>query len=105
MLTYNSKMIHSAHGMTPNDAHKKENHLKVKIKLEISRIKTRKYPTLRVGDEVKLYRKKAITEKERTSNWTSAKYKVTAIDKKLGQEYYSLEGQKRSYLRSELLKV
>ena len=68
MLTYNSKMIHSAHGMTPNDAHKKENHLKVKIKLEISRIKTRKYPTLRVGDEVKLYRKKAITEKEHTSN-------------------------------------
>ena len=24
LLTYNSKMIHSAHEMTPNEAHKKE---------------------------------------------------------------------------------
>lgn len=82
LLTYNSKMIHSAHEMSPNEAHKKENHLKVKLKLEINRMTTRKYPTLRVGDEVKLYRKKAITEKERTSNWSSAKYTVTAIFRK-----------------------
>ena len=47
-------------------------------------MKTRKYPTLRVGDEVKLYRKKAITEKERTSNWSSAKYTVTGMEKKIG---------------------
>ena len=79
--------------------------MKVKLKLEMNRVKTRKYPTLRVGDEVKIYRKKAITEKERTSNWGSVKYIVTGIEKKLGQQYYSLEGQKRSFLRSELLKV
>ena len=105
LLTYNSKMIHSARDMTPNEAHKKENHLKVKLKLEMNRVKTRKYPTLRVGDEVKIYRKKAIIEKERISNWGSVKYIVTGIEKKLGQQYYSLEGQKRSFLRSELLKV
>ena len=50
-------MIHSSHNMTPNEAFKKENHLKVKLKLEMNRVKTCKYPTLEFGDEVKLYRK------------------------------------------------
>ena len=54
--------------LTPNEAHKKENHVKVRLELEINTVTTRRYPTLRVGDEVKLYRKKAITEKEHTSN-------------------------------------
>lgn len=94
LLTYNSKMIHSAHDMTPNEAHRKENHLRVELKLEMNRVKIRKYPNLRVGDEVKLYRKKAITEKERTSNWSSAKYTVIGIEKKWGQNYYSLEVKK-----------
>ena len=105
MLTYNSKMVHSAHDMTPNDAHKKGNHLEVKMKLEMNRIKTRKYPPVRVGDEVKIYRKKGISEKERTSNWSSVKYKVSRVEKKLGQDYYSVEGMNRPYLRSEILKV
>ena len=105
MLTYNSKMVHSAHDMTPNDAHKKGNHLEVKMKLEMNRIKTRKYPPVRVGDEVKIYRKKRISEKERTSNWSSVKYKVSRVEKKLGQDYYSVEGMNRPYLRSEVLKV
>ena len=104
MLTYNSKMVHSAHNMTPNDAHKKGNHLEVKMKLEMNRIKTRKYPPVRVGDEVKIYRKKGISEKERTSNWSSVKYKVSRVEKKLGQDYYSVEGMNRPYLRSEILK-
>ena len=58
MLTYNSKMTHSAHGMTPNKPHKDSSHMEVKIKLEMNRVKTRKYPPVRVGDEVKIYRKK-----------------------------------------------
>ena len=36
ILTYNSKMVHSAHDMTPNDAHKKGNHFDVKMKLEMN---------------------------------------------------------------------
>ena len=105
MLTYNSKMIHSAHGMTPNEAHKDSSHMEVKIKLEMNRVKTRKYPPVRVGDEVKIYRKKGISEKERTSNWSSVKYKVSGVEKKLGQEYYSVEGMASPYLRAELLRV
>ena len=105
MLTYNSKMVHSAHGMTPHDAHKKGNHLEVKMKLEMNRMKTRKYPPVRVGDEVNISRKKGISEKERTSNWSSVKYKVSRVEKKLGQDYYSVAGMNRPYLRSEILKV
>ena len=86
ILTYNGKMVHSAHDMTPSDAHKKGNHFDVKMKLEMNRMKSRKYPPVRVGDEVKIYRKKGISEKERTSNWSSV-------------------GMNRPYLRSEILKV
>ena len=92
MLTYNSKMVHSAHDMTPNDAHKKGNHLEVKMKLEMNRIKTRKYPPVRVGDEVKIYRKKGIFEKERTSNWSSVKYKVSRVEKSLVKIIILLKG-------------
>ena len=66
---------------------------------------SRKYPPVRVGDEVKTYRKKGISEKERTSNWSSVKYKVSRVEKKLGQDYYSVEGMNRPYLRSEILRV
>ena len=105
MLTYNSKMVHSAHGMTPNDAHKKGNHLEVKMKLEMNRIKTRKYPPVRVGDEVKIYRKKGISEKERTSSWSANKFTIERVERKLGQDYYYVQGVTRAYLRSEILKV
>ena len=92
MLTYNSKMVHSAHDMTPNDAHKKGNHLEVKMKLEMNRIKTRNHPPVRVGDEVKIYRKKGISEKERTSNWSSVKYKVSRVEKNLVKIIILLRG-------------
>ena len=60
---------------------KKENHLKVELKLEMNRVQTRKYPNVRTGDEANIYCKKMIGEKERTSNWSSSKYKVTGVEK------------------------
>ena len=79
--------------------------LEVKMKLEMNRIKTRKYPPVRVGDEVKIYRKKGISEKERTSSWSANKFTIERIERKLGQDYYYVEGVTRAYLRSEILKV
>lgn len=67
--------------------------------------KTCKYPELKVGDEVKTYRKKAITEKERTSTWSEQKYTVESITEKLNQEYYKTSKGSRLYLRFEFLKV
>ena len=105
VLTYNSKMKHSATGKTPVDAMKKENELSVRMKIASQANKTRKYPPLRVGDEVKIYRKKAITEKERSSNWGKEIYTVENINTKFGQEYYRTSQGSREYLRFELLKV
>ena len=50
-------------------------------------------------------RKKAITEKERTSHYLKEIFKVEKIEKRLGQNYYYLEGRNRPVLRHEILKV
>ena len=105
MLTYNNKNIHTSTKMTPKEARLKRNEYAVKLNLELRALKNRKYPELNVGDEVKVMRKKAITEKERTSKYLKETFKVTRIEEKLGQKYYHLEGRKRPNLRFELLKV
>ena len=50
-------------------------------------------------------RKKGISEKERSSHWLKTKQTITKIEKKLGQDYYYLDGGSRGFLRNELLKV
>ena len=105
MLTYNNKNIHTSTKMTPKEAKLKRNEYAVKLNLELRALKNRKYPELNVGDEVKVMRKKAITEKERSSRWLSETFTVARIEEKLGQKYYHLEGRKRPNLRYELLKV
>lgn len=105
VLTYNNHLKHSSIGMTPKEALKKDNHLKAKVEMTNKANKTRKYPDLKVGDEVKVYRKKAITEKERTSTWSEQRYTIERIEKKLGQDYYKTSQGNRWYLRFELLKV
>ena len=101
MMTYN----HSAINMTPNQARKKENEFKAMISVALRAKKERKYPELNVSDRVKILRKKAITEKERSSNFLKGEYTVEKISKKLGQNYYTLQGFNRPLLRHELLKV
>jgi uncharacterized membrane protein (UPF0127 family) len=49
---------HSAHGMTPKEARKPENYVKVKSNLENNRVKNRKYEDIKVGDKVRIYKKK-----------------------------------------------
>ena len=56
LLTYNN--IHSATGLTPNDARKKDNEFKAKLNVSIRVKKKRKYPELDVGDKVRIMRKK-----------------------------------------------
>lgn len=98
VLTYNNRMKHSATGKTPVEASKKENELSVRMKIASQANKTRKYPPLRVGDEVKIYRKKGITEKERTSQWGKETYTVENITTKFGQEYFKTSQGNREYL-------
>ena len=105
MLTYNDKMKHSATQMTPKQAMKKENEFKAMVNVASKAKKERIYPELEIGSKVKIKRKKAITEKERTSNFLKGEYTVEAINEKLGQTYYTLTDYPRPLLRHELLKI
>lgn len=105
MLTYNNKDVHSATGQTPYTARDKDNEFKSRLNVAMKAKKQRLYPDLKVGDKVKIRRKKAITEKERTSHFLKGEYTVEAIDEKLNQTYYTLEGFNRPLLRHELLKI
>ena len=105
MLTYNNKDAHSSIGQTPNEAKKKENEFKSKLNVSIKAKRNKLYPELSVGDRVKIVRKKAITEKERTSNFLQGEYIVEEIFEKLNQTYYRLTGYNRPLMRHEMLKV
>ena len=105
MLTYNNKDVHSATGLIPNEARKEKNELKARVNVAMKARKDRIYPSIKVGDKVKIKRKKAITEKERTSHWLQGEYTVEEITKSLGQTYFKLEGYNRPLMRNELLKV
>ena len=98
-------MVHSSIKMTPKEATKQKANLKAKVNMTIQATRTRKYPEISTGDQVRIYRKKAITEKERTSQWSKETYTVERIEKKLGQSYFHLNGLSRGYLRNEILKV
>ena len=60
--------------------------------MTIKATKTRKYPELEVGSQVKVMRKKAITQKERSSHWKKEIKTVRKNETKLGQKYYILDG-------------
>ena len=105
MLTYNNKDIHSSTGQTPNEARKKKNEYKSVLNVSMKAKKERTYPELNVGDKVKILRKKAITEKERTSHFLKGEYIVEEITTKLKQKYYKLTDYPRPLMRHDLLKV
>ena len=77
LLTYNNKDIHSSHNLTPKDARLPKNELKVKLILSINAKRSRTYPEIDEGDNVKIMRKKGISEKEHTSHWNKTIHKVT----------------------------
>ena len=105
LLTYNNKMVSSTTKFTPLEAKNKKNEFEVKLNISLQAKRNRTYPEVDVGDRVKIMRKKGISEKERTSHWVRTPQTVKRIDKKLGQNYYFLDDDKRGYLRHELLKV
>ena len=49
MLTYNNKDIHSAIGLTPNEARKEKNEFKTKLNVSVKAKKERIYPSLEWG--------------------------------------------------------
>lgn len=105
LLIYNNKMVHSATKMTPNEARKPTNELNIKLNLQLNRTRLRKYPSISIGDSVKLYRKKDKLDKERKSLWSTNNYKVENITHSAGQAMFKLEGVPKPVLRHEILLI
>jgi len=102
---YNEKMVHSATGLTPEEAKKDTNHLYAKTNLEVKKIKNRKYPELAVGDRVRVYKKKKVGAKERVPVWEDEVKRITGIKTSHGQTLYNVNNSRILYIRSNLLKV
>ena len=105
LLVYNNRMVHSSIKMTPNEARKPSNELNVKLNLQLYRTKTRKYPNVSVGDNVKLYRKKDKLDKERKSVWSPNFYTVDNIIHSGGEAMFKLSGVPKPVLRHEILLI
>ena len=84
LLTYNNVMKHSPIEMTPKEARKPSNEIKVKLNLASKARKNRMYPELEKGDEVKIFKKRKPNEKERVGNWSKNIYTIERVDEKLG---------------------
>ena len=105
LLTYNNKNVHTATGLTPDQAKLDKYRLQVKMNLELHRISQRRYPTVDVNDKVKLYKKKGRFDKENTSVWLPQTHTIALITESMGQKFYHITGHKKPFLRHEILKI
>ena len=106
LITLNYIRKSSATNMIPNEARKPENFIKVKGFMERHRKDSRKYPPIKVGDFVRVYRKRKNFEKETAGLWTDKKYEVKQIEDvpDVGKLFH-VEGQQHPLLRSEILLI
>ena len=69
----------SVTGLTPLEAHKDENALETKLGITMHAKFDRKYPDLKIGDMVRIRKKKGKLEKETVPYWSDEVYKVVNI--------------------------
>jgi len=109
VVTKYNKTVHSSTGNTPNDGHKDINSPSVIANLTLKAVHKRKYPTIEVGDHVKIYTKgndNYASRKETTSRWSNTIYKVSQIAYDIAlNKYYVVEGVKQRFHRHELLLI
>ena len=105
MLTYSNKDVHSSTGQTPNEPRKDKNEYKSVMNVSMKAKKEKLYPELKVGDEVKIIRKKP-SRKKKTSHFLKGEYTVEEITTKLKQQnYYKLTDYPRPLMRHDIVKV
>ena len=105
---YNSTE-HSSTKLSPNQAHKDSNNLKVRVNLTTREVNKRKYPELKEGDEVKTFTKGGgnyTSRKETMSKWSKESYTIEKINYDMtGTKTFKLQGMRKPFLRHELLKI
>ena len=105
LKAYNGNKQSSITKMTPDEATKPENHLNVKLNLELHRKHSRTYPAVKVGDKVRIYRKKRLGEKEDVSQWSNAIHSVENISHWGGQDFYKVSDKAIPYTRADILQL
>lgn len=103
LVTYNYRMVQRNTKMTPDKARDKKNTLTVKVNLELHAKHKRKYPEIKVGDQVRIYTKKKNFQKERVPVWSEATYEVEEITENYTQRFFHVKGKDKPYMRHELL--
>lgn len=93
---------HSTTKMTPHEAKKKDNHVEVWLNIRNKATFARKYPPLKVGDQVRTYIKPHTFKKGYTSSWSKEVYQITYIK---DNQYLINDHRRRVWNRWELLKI
>ena len=105
LAVYNNKHKHRMIGMTPAEARKPSSEIDAKINMEIEATRGRKYPILRVGDTVRILRKrKQVGEKETMENFKPGEHKVASISENFKHKFYKLTDG-REYIRADIVKM
>ena len=79
---------------------------KVEKQLAKKALHNRSYPPIKVGDQVRIYRKKDKLDKQHTSVWTKQRYTVEGIVRENDQNFYKTTwNNNKLLLRHELLKL
>jgi len=95
---------HRITGLSPTDARKPSNQADAKAGMELAATSGIKFPPLRVGDTVRMLKKKKIGLKEFQDPFKPGRHKVESISENFGQKYYMLSDN-REYIRSDLVKM
>jgi hypothetical protein len=105
-FTYNNKRVQRTIEMKPKDAIKPENAAEVKRNIIKHATFTRDYPEVKVGDTVRIYRKKKTMDKQQKSVWLDGRYTVQEIREVNGQNFYVTSWDpKKPLLRPYILKI
>ena len=91
--------------MTPAEARKPSSEADAKVAMEIAASHGRRFPQLRVGDPVRILRKKKLLgDKEWMSSFKEGEHKVVSISENLGQTFYKLS-ENREQIRADIVKI
>ena len=83
LKVYKNVRKHRTIGMSPLLATEEKNQDDVRLNLELNRKEGRKYPPIKEGDRVRVYKKKQLGEKENVPPWTKETWKVTHVGTKV----------------------
>ena len=103
LAEYNNKNKHRITGMTPAEARKPSSEVDAKAAMELVAKRGRTFPTLKVGDIVRVLKKKnPVGEKEFMTNFKKGEHTVESISENFGQKLYKLSDS-RENIRSDIV--